>query len=298
MEKLPEEYQKALEEYKSHLAARNLSESTRREYTNDISQLLGFLASKGTIEAKNIGLRELEAWLAELDKEGWTGTTRRRKTSSIKSFFGFLVSYDYIKDDISRKLIPPKREWKDPRWLTEEEYKRLENEVANIPKAAAIIELLLQTGIRLSELAKLTLNDVILPAKIVKGGEAGTLLVKQGKGRDDRILTLSYKACRAVKSWLDVRPDYGIDVLFISKFRKPITPGGFQWLVKKYLKSAGINGAHIHSLRHTFGTYHAKNGTNLRIIQEMLGHKKLDTTQIYISLSKSMMDEQIQKNEL
>lgn len=296
MEKLPISLQKALEEYQeTHLASRNLSKNTRREYTTDITQLINFLASKGITEAYSVGLNHLEEYLAELDKQGLTGTSRRRKTSSIKSFFGFLEQYSYIEKDISKRLIPPKRDYPKPRVLTEEEYKQLELVVANKPKIAAIIELLLQTGIRLSELASLTVNDIRLPVKITKDeNSVGDLIIKAGKGGKGRVLPLNYKVCPALKTWLKVRPNDGSLALFTSKFHKPITPGGYQWLVKKYLKEAGIHDAHVHTLRHTCATHLVKNGAKLPTVKELLGHNNISTTDIYISLAREQMNKDVQ----
>lgn len=301
MKKLPNGFKKALKEYREvYLASHNLTSNTRREYMTDISQLLASLISRSVLEPQKVNLKDLEIFLAELDEKGLRGTTRRRKTSSIKSFFGFLEQYEYIKQDISKRLIPPKQEYKIPRVLTEEEYKRLQLAVANKPKDAAIIELLLQTGIRLSELAKLTINDIGIPIKLTKDGNgAGSLLIRNGKGRKERMLALNYKACKALKSWLRVRPKIDTtNALFTSKFRRPITQGGYQWLVKKYLKEADIKDAHVHTLRHTFGTHMVKNGANLRTVQEMLGHNDLKTTSIYVSLAREQMNKDVQKHAL
>jgi site-specific recombinase XerD len=296
MKEIPAEFEKALKEYQEiYLASRNLSVNTRREYTTDISQLLVFLASKGISEPQSIGLIDLEAFLAELDKRCLTGTTRRRKTSSIKSFFGFLEQDEYVKRDISKRLIPPRREYRNPRVLTQSEYQRLQLAVANEPRDAAIIELLLQTGIRLSELARLTIGDIELPVKLTKDGNGvGSLIIQEGKGRKGRILALNHKACKALKSWLKIRPEIQAGALFVSKFRRQISQGGYQWLIKKYLKEAGITNAHVHTLRHTFGTHMVKNGANLRTVQEMLGHNDLKTTSIYVSLAREQMNKDVQ----
>lgn len=300
MEKLPSKFNKALKDYReTYLASKNLSRNTRNEYTTDITQLIVFLASKGITEPQKVKLNSLEMFLADLDKKGLSGTTRRRKTSSIKSFFGFLESREYIETDISKRLIPPKREHRNPRVLSEAEYQRLQLAVANEPRDAAIIELLLQTGIRLSELTKLSLRDIELPAKTAKDENGvGALVIREGKGRKGRVLSLNYKACKALKSWLKVRPQIEDDALFISKFKRPITQGGYQWLVKKYLEEANIKDAHVHTLRHTFGTHMVKNGANLRTVQEMLGHNDLKTTSIYVSLAREQMDKDVQNYAL
>ena len=294
------EWQSVFEEYKTiHLPSRNYSSSTRREYTNDIYHLLCFLSSAGIGQPQDVSLNTLNQYLAHLDNQKLSGLSRRRKVSSIKNFFGFLEQNDSIGNSPARHLIPPRKETRTPRVLSESEYKNLQLAVANEPRDAAIVELLLQCGIRLSELTHLTINDVQLPNKISQDMEnVGTLFIRQGKGRKDRILALNHKVCKAIKNWLRVRPPADSSALFCSKFKTPITQGGFQWIIKQYFIKAGITNAHLHSLRHTFGTHMVKKGTNLRVVQEMLGHNSLQTTSLYISLARELMDKQVQENAL
>ncbi|HUW22397.1 MAG TPA: tyrosine-type recombinase/integrase [Candidatus Bathyarchaeia archaeon] len=290
----------ALDEYTTtYMPSRNLAEKTRTEYTADMSDFVSFVASRGVREPQKIELRLLNEYMAELDKRGLAGLTRRRKASSIKSFFNFMENFDYIQKNVAHRLIPPKREETTPKVLTENEVKKLQLAVANVPRDAAIIELLLQTGIRLSELARLKTGDVYLPSKVTKDPEnAGAVTVKRGKGGKDRVITLNHKACRALKTYLRVRPELDNGALFFSKFKSPISHKGYQWIIKKYLKEAEIKDAHVHSLRHTFGTQMAKKGVNLRVIQEAMGHADLKMTSRYVSLARELMDKEMQENAL
>ncbi len=302
MEKLQIPIPEALDEYTStYLPARNLAKRSRREYTTDIAELVQFLQERGIKETRELALTHLNAFLAYLDQKHLSGYTRRRKVSSIKSFCRFLTINEYVVKDPSLQLVLPRRESTTPRVLSETEYKRLQLAVANQPLAAAMVEVLLQTGIRLSELANLDINDVTLPPKITKDiGNVGSVQVRKGKGRKDRTLTLNYKACRAIKAYLAVRPEPEVvtDRLFLSKFKKPITPRGIEWVVHKYLDEAGIRGAKVHTLRHTFGTHQVKRKTSLRTVQEMMGHESIATTGMYVGLARELMDEEIQRNAL
>ncbi|MBI4084389.1 MAG: tyrosine-type recombinase/integrase [Candidatus Levybacteria bacterium] len=296
MNKLPADFQQKLDEYKEvFLASRNFAFNTRKNYLVDITQLLDFLASKGITELQRVGLRDLRLWMAELDRKGRTGTTGARKASSVKSFFGFLKADEHIQNNIAEQLPLPEKETKIRRVLSTEEYKRLELAVANEPKIAAIIEILLQTGIRLSELVNLNIDDVRLPVKITKDEDgAGALLIQGGKRRKDRIVPLNYKACRAVKAWLQARPQVQTNALIISKFANSsnngrITPGGVQKLVGKRFKEVGIQNASIHAFRHTCATHMLVNGAKVTSIRDMLGHKDLSTTSIYLSLMQEQM---------
>ena len=281
-----------------YMASRNYAARTRINYRNDVSDLLKFLQRNGNTKPETISLNDLEAYLAELDNRGYTGSTRTRKTYAIKSFFAFLTQYGYTDSNAAQRLIPPKQEQTEPRVLTEREYKALLRAVSHDTRNAAIIELLLQTGIRLSELARLTLDDVELPKRVSRDPDNVGLLYVKGKGGKARSVPLNYKACRALKAWLKIRPDADENALFVTKFGQPMGPRAFQYTVKKYLKEAGIKGASVHTLRHTFATHHVARGTDLRTVQEALGHADLKTTSVYVQLARQVMKRQLQEHAL
>ena len=271
---------------------------TRVNYRNDIADLIGFLKNDNNKSPQDLSLNDLEAYMAELDRRGYTGNTRTRKAYAIKSFFSFLAQYDYTDNNVAERLVPPKQEETEPRVLTEREYKALLRAVSHDAKNAAIIELLLQTGIRLSELARLTLSDVELPGRISREPANVGLLYVKGKGGKERTIPLNYKVCRAPKAWLKIRPDVDDDAVFVTKFGKPMGPRAFQYTVEKYLKEAGIKGASVHTLRHTFATHHVARGTDLKSVQEALGHADLKTTSIYVHLARAVMKRELQEHAL
>ncbi len=290
----------SLKEYNEiFLSYRNDSFRTRKEYINDISDLIKFLKENYKIKSvDSIEKDHLQYYFAYLDKKGLKGVTRRRKAYSIKSFFRYLRLKRYILTDISLSLIPPKRSDKKPRVLTEQEYKRLQLAYSHETRDAAIIELMLQTGMRLSELVNLKVDDIELPKKITKDPFNVGYIHITGKGRKERTITLNWKACKAIKAYLKIRPEIDYKELFITKFGKPIGPRGLQNIVKKYLYEANIKNASVHTLRHTFATHQIKKGTNIRVIQEALGHESLQTTSVYISLARKLMDKELQEHAL
>jgi len=161
---------------------------------------------------------------------------------------------------------------------------------------AAIIEVLLQTGIRLSELATLAFADVILPEKIRPDAEPGAIRI-MGKGRKERVITLNWKACKLVQAYVKIRPSGGPQ-LFLSKYQRGLKPRAIQVLVEKRLNAAKISGASVHSLRHTFGTHHVIKGTDLPVVRDMMGHTSLLTTEKYVHLARDIQRKQIQANAL
>lgn len=292
-------WEKALELFETfYMASRNLAPRTRVEYQTDLVQLIDFLNTHAYPGPAEIGLSHLQAFLAELDVRGLTGVTRRRKTASIKAFFGYLTSINLIPRDIAQQLVPPEREYNEPRFLTTQEYQALLRACAHEPRDAAIIELILQTGIRLSEVARLTVDDVELPARINRDpANTGSLYV-QGKGRKNRTLPLNYKACQALKAWLTIRPDVDHLSLFVTKFHEPVGQRAVERVVEKYVRAAGLHNVSVHTLRHTFATHHVMKGTNLKTVQEALGHADLKTTSIYVSTAKTAMRRELQHNAL
>src|SRR6266540_3400263 len=140
----------ALAHYRTiHMAARNFAARTRVEYTRDQGELVAFLIERcGLHSPTGVSRPHLDAYLAWLDQRGLKGSTRRRKVAAVRSLFGFLHRHGSIATDPTVRLIPPERERSEPRVLTEAEYQRLQLACANIPRDAAVIELLLQTGMR------------------------------------------------------------------------------------------------------------------------------------------------------
>ena len=280
------------------MASRNLAARTRKEYGNDLRQLIEFLTKRGISKPAAVDLSALQSFLADLDRRGYTGVTRRRKTSSIKAFFGFLAQAELLNNDPCRQLIPPAREYKEPRFLTTQEYRELLRACSHETRDAAIIELILQTGIRLSEVARLAVHDIELPRRINRDPTNTGQISIRGKGRKQRRLPLNYKACRALKAWLGIRPDIQADGLFVTKFREPMGPRAIQRVVTKYLNAAAVKNASVHTLRHSFATHHVAKGTSLRTIQEALGHSDLKTTSIYISTAKQALKRDLQNHAL
>jgi site-specific recombinase XerD len=169
---------------------------------------------------------------------------------------------------------------------------------AHEPRDAALIEVLLQTGMCLSELARLRVIDVELPAKISHDPVHVGAVHVLGKGRKDRTVTLNWRACKALKLYLLVRPTVDDPCIFVTKFRTGMSPRAIEYAVAKYLTQAGIARAHVHTLRHTFATHMVRKGTKLDVVRQALGHADLKTTSIYVDLARDVMDKELQANAL
>ncbi len=282
-----------------YLPGRNLAPRSRAEYVADLQEAIAFLQDAGVRHVTTVTRGHLERFLAALDHRGLKGSTRRRKATSLRVFFRFLHHAGYLLASPADELVPPAMEAHQPRFLSEAEYQRLLAAARHHPRDLAILELFLQTGIRRSELANLLVSDVELPAKFPRGERViGVLHVRSGKGRKERTVTLNDPACRALRSYLAVRPHVDDSHLFLSKFKRGLGSWGIEDVVKKYLGLACIRNASPHSLRHTFATQHVKRGTELPVVQAALGHENLATTSRYVGLVREQMDQRLQENAL
>lgn len=283
-----------------YLTARNLAPLTRVNYASDLKQLRRYLVEDLGLETiDQVQPRYLQGFLVTLDRRGLRGSSRRRKVATIRAFFRFLVQQGVLPASPAEELLPPEREREERRVLSEAEYKRLMAAVQHEVRDGAILELLLQTGIRQSECAAITLGDLQLPARISRDADNVGSLRVHGKGRKERIVTLNYKACRALTAYLAVRPKIDDeDALFLTKFEKPLGTRSIRNIVAKYLAEAGIPGASTHALRHTFATHHVRKGTKLDVVRQALGHESLATTSVYVGLAREVMDQELQRNAL
>ena len=173
----------------------------------------------------------------------------------------------------------PKRERKARTYLTPEEYNRLLAAAGANPRDFCILTLFIQTGIRISELCELCLEDIDLAT--------GLLTVRVGKGMLARTIELEKKGIRATKTWLQVRPATHFDYLFLNRDEEPLKEWGVRDLLNKYCEQAGIaKRITPHSLRHTFASFKAQSGVSPFQLKEWLGHARLDTTSIYVHMAK------------
>ena len=281
-----------------YMPARNYSTRTREEYGADLADLAAFLKERGVLTWTVVGLRDLQHYLADLDRRGLEASSRNRKSYAIKTFFGFLHQSGYLHHNSAKELIPPTIPQKERRFLREEEYQALLAQ-AHSSRDRAILEVFLQTGLRLSELTHLTLTDLELPKRITKDPENVGFLRVLRKRSKEALLPLNWKASEALSAWLSQRQEWTrrgpvSPELFLSKFRKRMTSRAVRYLVTKYLERAGIHGASVHTLRHTMATHYLAKGGDLKSVQEMLGHESVMTTQIYLGLAKKVQRRMVQ----
>ena len=287
---------KALDDYKTvYMPYRNFADRTRVEYQNDLVNFIEFLERSETNQVQELGIPIIERYAAHLEQEGFASLTRKRKVVAIRSFLSFLHQDGYIHTNIATRIVLPFTESTTPNVLTQTECDKLRNACNDSPRDIAIIELLLQTGIKLSELVHLTLNDIELGETEKK---PGVMRILGSRGKKQRWIPLNTKAGVALKNYLDARSDTGTGFLFLNRFGEPLSESGVQKMLRKHLRKAGIGNASIHTLRHTFGAQHIAKGTSLKTIQEVMGLKDVRSTEVYQSLAKEVIKREMQENSL
>ena len=281
MTTLPTRFHETMHQFLADLAGKNRSVLTIRCYEIDCRQFLSWIQENDLTVNHPAGVTKshLSEYLSSLSDQGLSGRTRARKLAAIKEYFRFLVGSSVIATSPAESVSAPKRERNGRTYLTPEEYTRLLSLAGSNPRDYAILQVFLQTGIRVSELCSLTLSDVDLADR--------TLTIRQGKGMADRSIELEKKGYQAIKNYLRSRPQSLSDALFLNYQAEPLSERGVQKLLAKYVKLAGITKKiSPHSLRHTFATYKAERGVSPYQLQQWLGHRNLNTTQIYVHLGK------------
>lgn len=259
---------------------KNYSVHTILNYKLDLEDFGKFLAGSELSKVDYLALRKYLALLKE--KQLGTRTVGRR-LSCLRSFFKFLIREGLLKTNPILMLSSPKLDKHLPSFLTEQEVARLiESAFAKDEKDErglrdrAILETFYSTGVRISELAGLNVEDVDFI-----GGVARVM----GKGKKERIAPIGDAAIAAIRKYLEKRKKES-DCLFLNKSGKRISVRGIRNIVGKYILRAGIKqGVSAHTFRHSFATHLLNRGADLRTVQELLGHANLSTTQIYTHLT-------------
>ena len=279
----PDSLQRGAEAFLTCLEGRNVSPATLRAYATDLQQFLGWLSQtySPAILVDEVERGDIEEYLAFLARRGLSGVSRARKLAAIRELFRYLEQTGRIGHSPASGVEGPKRERNGRTYLHPEEYTRMLSLGGANPRDFAILTVFLQTGVRVSELCELRLEDVDLEGRVLR--------VRHGKGNVSREIALEKKGIQALRSWLKVRPQPPNfdDHLFLNRYGQPISERGVRKLVTHYRLAAGITKkATPHSFRHTFGTLKAEQGVSPYQLREWRGHARLDTTQNYVHMGR------------
>lgn len=284
--------EQAIEEFLRYLRVeRGYSDHTVRAYQNDLNELKTFAKERRVVDVEGVDNLLLRAYLAHLQKSGKARTTIQRRMSSIRSFYRWMTRFGMTWRNPTLRVRTPRREKRLPSFLDPAEVETL----LNMPdrktligcRDAAILEVLYSTGMRIGELVALDV-DSLNPDETVK---------VRGKGKKERLVPLGRPAAQAIREYLARRHEFGAEsqdprALFLSHVGTRLTPRAISYRLREYLKAAGIQKrVSPHTLRHSFATHLLNGGADLRIVQEMLGHASLSTTQVYTHVTTERLRE-------
>ena len=271
-----------------------LADNTRAAYLRDLRLLQKALGMKESEALLTVSRRQLLAYLSQLKQAGRSASTIARKLASIKAFYRFLTAERYIRRDPAEVLEAAQRGLHLPKFLSVQEVDNLLNE-PNLGtlegyRDKTMLETLYATGMRVSELVSVPVQNVDLKMQY---------LIVMGKGSKERMLPLGRTALKYLERYLHVvRPQLlhgkpeAAKELFVTSWGGAMTRQRVNELIEEYAKSAGITKRVTpHMLRHSFATHLLNNGTDLRVVQELLGHADISTTQIYTHLDMEHLRE-------
>jgi integrase/recombinase XerD len=272
---------------------KGLSKNTISAYKNDLHQYFSFL-KKINKTVHNVSSDDLTEFLWQLKQQNLKPNSIYRKASCVTQFHKFLVSENITTNNPVEGMMRPKLQRKLPTVLTVEEVDKLlsfQPKKFNDIRNKAMIEMLYATGLRVSELVNLTFDQIDLGNRFIR---------VIGKGGKERIVLLNKKSVDALKEWIKIRDkkftgkisaEYD-KFIFLSKLGKPISRIDFWEQLKNYVRNAGISkNVSPHTLRHSFATHMLKYGADLRVVQELLGHSDISTTQIYTQVDRQHLKE-------
>ncbi len=266
----------AQEKFINYLKNQKRSISTILAYGKDVEQLAEFLDQKKITQVTSVLPEHLETFKEELAQKGYTAKSVSRKLNSIKTFYRFLKKEGLVKDDPAVSVSHPKYEIKAPRILSKMEYRALRDACRDDVRIAAIVELMLQTGVRIGEVARLNLEDL-------KDNE---IQIQVYESQLNRALPLNKAAKASLDRYLEERPNTKTKAVFVTKTGRPLLVRNIRTSIDRYFRLAGIENAKVNDLRNTWITHHLIAGTSVVILSRLAGHKRLSTTEKYLQFIK------------
>jgi site-specific recombinase XerD len=283
-----------LEKFVANLQQNKRSEYTIIAYKKDVEQLLEYVKNEfGITTATEITDEQIKEYFDSLNKNSeYTPKTISRKLNSTRTFFKFLQTEGIMKHNPSSNVSHPRYESEPPRVLSQTEYMALRDAAKNDLRISSIIELLLQTGIRIGELCRIKVSDVKLDAK------TPTLKVSGYSNNADREIPLNESAVNALQKYIEIRPQSKEETLFITKNGHPLLVRNIRASIDNMFKKAQITDAKVNDLRNTFIAHHISKGTNIYVLSKLVGHKRISTTEKYIGRIPTEKEDRITLSEL
>ena len=271
-----------------YLKKQGKSSSTILAYGNDLNQFTEFLSKRQITQATSITPEQIEEFKEFLNFNKYLPKSTSRKLNSIKSFFRYLKNQNIVEANPAETIGYPTYETKPPRILSQMEYRALRDAVRNDIRITAVVELLLQTGMRIGELARLELDDI----------KENQIRIRAYESQPERLVVLNSSAKKALDKWLDFRPKTKVKNIFITKTGRQFLIRNIRTIINRYFRQAGIKDATVNDLRHTFIAHELASGASVVLIQKLVGHKRLSTTEKYLNLITPSPENKVKLEEL
>lgn len=283
-----------IREYLNYLRVeKGLARNSWESYQLDLKRLQEFAEKKG-IDEKDLARNDLREFVASLSREGLSPTSVRRMVSAVRGFYKFLLLDGHIKKHPADDLDSPQKAHYLPRFLTESELESLLNQpdvtFETGLRDRAVLELMYASGLRVSEVTALKIQDIDLNSG---------LLTCFGKGSKQRKVPIGKSALTWLEKYLALRKkreNVENQTLFVTVLGRNLTRADIAAFVKKYAEKAGLEKVSPHTLRHSFATHLLQHGADTRSVQTMLGHADISTTQIYTHLTDTHLQETYKKH--
>lgn len=268
----------ALNSFTSALTQKGKSTNTIVAYKGDINQLINFLAVQEVTTVDSIQSSHLENFKKDLIKNNYTAKSVSRKLNSIKNFFAFLLAENIVNADPSSEIKHPKYENDLPKVLKPLEYRSLRDACRNDIRSTAIVELMLQAGLRIKEIENLKLENV-------KDNE---IFIESYESHSSRTVPLNNSAKSALKKYIDEgRYQSKSKNVFVTKTGRHLLARNIRSLLNRYFDKADIKGVKVNDLRNTFIVFQLKSGVPIDVVSQIVGHKRISTTEKYLELIDS-----------
>ncbi len=258
------------------LKVKGRSPATILAYTSDLEQLVDFLIKKEKVTPDQVRAVDLDSFRDTLLNDKFTPKTVSRKLNAVKTFFRWMIDQNLITSDPSSSVAHPKIENILPKFLNQLEYRALRDVIRSDARIAAIVELILQTGLRISEVASLKTANI----------KEGEMLVEAYATQPQRSIPLNKPGKDALDTYVKIRPKSDSPYVFISKNGKPLAVRNIRASIARYMQRAELPNYSVNDLRTTFMVENLKNGVDIVLLSQVSGHKRLSTTERYLELAQ------------
>jgi site-specific recombinase XerD len=281
-------FPKLLEQFIKTLKEQGKSDFTIVAYKKDVEQFIGYLIGRDKNDVREVTKEDIEGFINKLIADNYTKKSASRKLNSIRTFFRYMKKENILDQNPAFDIAHPKYEQTPPRILSKLEYRALRDIAKEDPRTYALVEVLLQTGIKIGELAELRVSDV----------NTDTLHIREYGKNIERDVPLNKAAKKAITDYMKVREKTEDDHIFVTRTGKPLLIRNIRQIIDRCFREVEIENATVNDLRNTFIAHQLMNGASLEYIAKIVGHRRLSSTERFLNLVKEETERKEKLGEL